>query len=91
MAQVQEQHGVSEEVIYDSQEEEDQWPESQSSVQDALAVTDTSRRRPQLLKVYGRSKVHCDLAVLNNRTSTDRTELALCSNSSRAAETWISR
>jgi hypothetical protein len=71
MAQVEEQHGVSEAVIYDSQEEEDRWPESQSSVQDALAVTDTSRRRPQLLKVYRRSKVHCDLAVLNNRTSTD--------------------
>ena len=70
MAQVEEQHGVSEAVIYDSQEEEeDRWPESQSSVQDALAVTDTSRRRPQLLKVYGRSKVHCDLGFLNNRAS----------------------
>ena len=56
MAHVEELHDVPEAVVYDSQEEEDQWPESQPSVQDAVVLTATPRR-PQLLKVYGRSKV----------------------------------
>ena len=54
MAQNGEQHDFPEEVVYDSQEEEDQWPESQSSVQNAAPVTETPKR-PPLLKIYGRA------------------------------------
>jgi hypothetical protein len=58
MAHVEEQHDVPEAVVYDSQEEEDQWPESQPSIQDTVPLTSIATpRRPQLLKVYGRSKV----------------------------------
>ena len=74
MAHAEEQYDLPEEVVYDSQQEDDQWLESQSSIQAAIPVNGTPRRS-QLLKVYGRSKVFLNYTYLSDRDPTDKSRV----------------
>lgn len=73
MAQNGEQHDFLEEIVYNSQEEEDQWPESQSSVQNAAPLTETPKR-PPLPKIYGRTKVFHLNMLLTGRDVTKESQ-----------------
>jgi hypothetical protein len=70
-----EQHDLPKAVIYDSQEEEDQWPESQSTVNSAAALTDTPKRPP--LKAYGRTKVVLSYMSLNSSDLIKESQILL--------------
>ena len=77
MAQDVGQHDLPDEVVYDSQEEEDQWPESQSTVQDAVELPNIPKR-PPVLKVYGRTKVILSMSYLSDRDLTDKSRVDYC-------------
>jgi hypothetical protein len=70
-----EQPDFPKEVIYDSQEEEDQWPESQSTIHSATALTDTPKQPP--LKVYGRTKVVLSYMSLNSSDLIKESQILL--------------